>query len=73
MSQHQTVNFMDPTTGVHTHNVESYWNRVKGKFKCMKGVHEVMLTSYIDEFISDLQFRDCTKSKRDKIGIKRHI
>lgn len=55
VSQHDTVNhslhFIDPTTGVHTQNIESYWNRVKGKFKKMKGVHESMLTSYLDEFM----------------------
>ena len=39
------------STGVHTQNVESYWNRVKGKFKRMKGVHESMLNSYLDEFM----------------------
>jgi hypothetical protein len=52
---HNTVNhslhFVDPATGVHTQNVESYWNRVKGKFKRMKGVHEDMLPSYLDEFM----------------------
>ena len=51
VSTHNTVNhslhFVDPVTGVHTQNVESYWNRVKGKFKRMKGVHEEMLSSYI--------------------------
>ena len=48
-AQHQTVNhsieFINPTTGVHTQNIESYWNRVKTKFKRMKGVHESMLSS----------------------------
>jgi len=52
---HQTVNhsitFVDPVTGVHTQNAESYWNRVKTKFKRMKGVHELMLSSYLDEFM----------------------
>ena len=40
VTQHESVNhslhlsdFVDPVTGVHTQNVESYWNRVKGKFK----------------------------------------
>ena len=32
-------NFVEPTTGVHTQNVESYWNRVKTKLKRMKGCH----------------------------------
>ena len=53
--QHQMVNhslnFVHPVTGVHTQNVESYWNRVKTKFKRMKGVHHDMLTSYMDEFM----------------------
>ena len=55
VTQHGFVNhslhFVDPVTGVHTQNVESYWNRVKGKFKRMKGVHESMLNSYLDEFM----------------------
>jgi len=55
VAQHQTVNhsitFVDPVTGVHTQNAESYWNRVKTKFTRMKGVHELMLSSYLDEFM----------------------
>jgi len=55
VSQHSTVNhsvtFVDPTTGTHTQNIESYWNRVKTKFKRMKGVHEDMMSSYLDEFM----------------------
>ena len=54
-SQHSTVNhsisFINPINGTHTQNIESYWNRVKTKFKRMKGVHEDMLTSYLDEFM----------------------
>ena len=42
VSSHSTVNhsvhFVDPITGVHTQNIESYWNRVKYKIKKMKGV-----------------------------------
>ena len=53
VAQHDMVNhslnFVDPVTGVHTQNVESYWNRVKTKFKRMKGeLHEAML---LDEFM----------------------
>ena len=55
VAQHGTVNdslnFVDPATGVHTQNVESYWNRVKTKFKRMKGVHADMVTYYMDEFM----------------------
>ena len=59
VTQHQTVNhsieFVNPTTGFHTQNVESYWNRVKTKFKTMKGVQEGTLSSYLDEFM----WREC--------------
>ena len=55
VAQHSTVNhsihFIDPTTQVHTQNIESYWNRVKTKFKRMKGVQHTMLDSYMDEFM----------------------
>ena len=55
VTSHSTVNhslqFIDPGTGIHTQNVESYWNRVKGKFKRMKGVHEEMMSSHLDEFM----------------------
>ena len=52
VGQHQSVNhsvnFVYPVSGVHTQNIES---RVKTKFKRMKGVHEEMLSSYMDEFM----------------------
>ena len=55
VSSHQTVNhslhFVDPATGVHTQNIESYWDRVKTKFKRMKGVIPRQLPSYLDEFM----------------------
>jgi transposase-like protein len=55
VASHSTVNhslnFVDPVTGTHTQHVESYWNRVKTKFKRMKGCHEEKLTSYLDEFM----------------------
>ena len=50
---HRTVNhslhFVSPT-GVHTNNVESYWNRAKMKIKAMRGCTRDKLSSYLDEF-----------------------
>ena len=55
VSQYRTVNhsvnFVDPQTGTHTQNIESYWARVKLKFKRMKGVYSEHLNSYLDEFL----------------------
>ena len=51
---HDTVNhsveFVAPS-GVHTQNIESYWDRVKIKLKRMRGCHEHQLASYLDEFM----------------------
>ena len=56
VASHATVNhsveFVDSTTGVHTENVESYWNRVKIKLKRMRGCHELELSGYLDEFVA---------------------
>ena len=46
-----SVEFVNPTHGVHTQNIERYRNRVKKKFKTMKGVHSHQLPSYLDEFM----------------------
>ena len=52
VAQHSTVNhsitFIDPTIGTHT---QSYWKGVKTKFNRMKGVHDEMLPSYLNEFM----------------------
>ena len=54
VAAHRTVNhslnFVGPT-GIHTQNIESYWNRAKIKFKNMRGVSEAQLPSYLDEFM----------------------
>ena len=53
--QHQTVNhsveFVNSAKGVHTQNIESYWNWVNKRFKTIKGVHSHQLSSYLDEFM----------------------
>ena len=46
-----SLHFMDPATGAHTQNVESYWVRVKLKFIRMKGCHASQLPSYLDEYM----------------------
>ena len=43
-TRNHSVTFVDPTTGIHTQHVESYWNRPKLKFKKMK---DVTLTRYL--------------------------
>ena len=55
VASHHTVNhsieFVDSVTGVHTENIESYWNRTKIKLKRMRGCHELELSAYLDEFM----------------------
>ena len=56
VSTHSTVNHsiefvVNVATGVHTQNIESYWNRVKIKIKRMRGCHREQLASYLDEYM----------------------
>ena len=55
VSSHEVVNhslnFIDSITGVQTQAVESYWNRVKRKFKKMMGVSADQLALHLDEFM----------------------
>ena len=71
VASHSTVNhsieFVDPVTGTHTQNVESYWNRVKIRFKEMKGCHESQLPSYLDEFMWRERFGSTASSALDSI------
>lgn len=43
--------FVDPITGVHTNNVEAYWQRCKRRFKRMYGTSRCLLPSHIDDFL----------------------
>jgi hypothetical protein len=43
--------FVDPDTGIHTNNVENYWQRCKRRFKRMYGTSDELLCSHIDEFM----------------------
>ena len=55
VSTHSTVNhsvtFVDPVTGTHTQNVESYWNRCKTKLRRIKGCVAHQVPSYLNEFM----------------------
>jgi ISXO2-like transposase domain len=50
---HKTVNhslhFKDPSTGVHTNNVEAYWSSIKRRFKMLNGTSRSLTASYLDE------------------------
>lgn len=52
---HNTVNhsvhFVDPVTGIHTQNIESYWAKHKLVLKKMKGCRREFLTEYLQEFM----------------------
>ena len=54
VSAHGTVNhsmeFVSPS-GVHTQNIESYWNHTKMKLKWMRGCAVKEVPSYLDEFM----------------------
>ena len=54
---HLQLEFVNRTDGVPTQNIESYWNRVKKKFKTMKGVDSHQLPSYLDEFMWWVRYR----------------
>lgn len=46
-----SLNFVNPETGVHTQNIESYWNKIKLNFKTMKGVKKSDASSFLIEFM----------------------
>ena len=53
-----SINFVDPISGVHTQNIESYWNRMKGKIKNMKGLSQPQLSIILSEFVWVDQYRE---------------
>lgn len=71
VASHGTVNyslhFVDPVTGVHTQNIESYWNRAKLKLKRMKGCHADQLPSYLDKFMWRERFGETSRNAWNNI------
>lgn len=43
--------FVDPETGIHTNNVEAFWQRCKRRLKRMYGTSRALLASHVDEFL----------------------
>ena len=70
VSAHRTVNhsveFVSPS-GVHTQNVESYWNRSKMKLKRMRGCAAKEVPSYLDEFMWRERFGKTSREAMDSI------
>ena len=56
--QHKIVNhkhnFVDPVTGTHTQNIESFWNKMKRVTKAMQGASKIQLPG----LIAELMFKD---------------
>ena len=48
---YHTLHFVDPNTGVHTQNIEFYWNKHKQRMKKMCGYHPDSLGSYLNELM----------------------
>ena len=46
-----SVNFVNPINGVHTQNIEFYWNKHKSQIKKMHECRREFLPSYIQEFM----------------------
>ena len=71
VSAHSTVNhsieFVNSVTGVHTQNIESYWNRVKTKIKRMRGCHDHQLASYLDEYMYRERYGRTSREMFDSI------
>ncbi|KAG0433352.1 hypothetical protein DMUE_5418 [Dictyocoela muelleri] len=53
--EHGTVRhklyFLDPFTGIHTQNIESYYNKQKYRSKVMRDVNNIDLKYYLSEWM----------------------
>ena len=53
-----SLNFVDPSTGVHTQNVECMWSKAKKKQKEGNGTSEPLLHSYLPEYLWRRKYGD---------------
>ena len=51
LTVNHSLHFVDPNTGAHTQNIESYWAKVKLRIKVKKGVFGEKLESYLNEWM----------------------
>ncbi|KAI4293366.1 hypothetical protein PAPHI01_2640, partial [Pancytospora philotis] len=57
-SVNHSLNFVDPKTGAHTQNIESYWNKQKDVIKKMKGIGADELPAFLGEATWRDNFRE---------------
>ena len=62
-----SLHFVQPATGIHTQQIESYWCRVKTKLKRMRGCHAHQLSSYLDEFMWRERYEKTTRDTLNNI------
>ena len=58
LTVNHSISFVEPTTGVHTQNIENTWMRVKRKQKKQGGLSRHLLNTYLEEFMWRQQFGD---------------
>ena len=46
-----SLNFVDPTTGVHAQNVQCMWSKAKKKQKQGHGTSDSIFSSYLQEYL----------------------
>ena len=57
------------SAGVHTLNVESYWNHSKMKLKRMRGCVAKEVPSYLNEFMWRERFRKTSREAMDPLSV----
>jgi len=60
LSVNHSLNFVNPETGCHTQNIESFWNRLKRPLKAMNGIRYENLPFYLSEINWKNTYRERT-------------